>query len=201
MRFSKAILTIIALASSGTANAAIVIYTDPATLAGQTSAVIENFDDTTLATGLSFTSNAGSIGGGLFNDRLVAGQAETTFTFAGGADSFGGIFDLSPGGFGQGIEFVLGLSGGGTETAGRIRTESGFFGFTSTNRFNSVTLRGYDTVNGSAETYNLNNAQFGVFSAVPEPGTWAMMLFGIGGVGFAMRRRTGKVNARARLSL
>lgn len=200
MRFSKAILTIIALASSGTANAAIVIYTDPATLAGQTSAVIEDFDDSTLASGLSFSSNAGSIGGGLFNDRLVAGQAETTFSFAGGSDSFGGIFDLSPGGFGQGIEFVLGLAGGGTEVAGRIGT-SGFFGFTSTNRFNSVTLRGFDTVNGSAETYNLNNAQFGVLSAVPEPGTWAMMLLGIGGVGFAMRRRTSKVNARARFAL
>ena len=26
-------------------------------------------------------------------------------------------------------------------------------------------------------------------SAVPEPGTWAMMLLGFGGVGFAMRRR------------
>ena len=62
-------------------------------------------------------------------------------------------------------------------------------------------LRGFDTVNGSAETYNLNNAQFGVLSAVPEPGTWAMMLFGIGGVGFAMRRRTSKVNARARFAL
>lgn len=201
MRFSKTVLTIAALAFSGSANAAIVIYTDQGQLAGQTSAVIENFDDQDIVSGLSITSNAGNIGGGLFNDRLVAGSAETTFSFAGGADSFGGIFDLSPGGFGQGIEFVLGLAGGGTEVAARIRTESGFFGFTSTNRFNSVTLRGYDTVNGSAETYNLNNAQFGVFSAVPEPGTWAMMLFGIGGVGFAMRRRAGKLNARLRFAL
>ena len=30
----------------------------------------------------------------------------------------------------------------------------------------------------------------GVISAVPEVGTWAMMLLGFGGVGFAMRRRT-----------
>ena len=30
---------------------------------------------------------------------------------------------------------------------------------------------------------------FGVINAVPEPGTWAMMLIGFGAVGFAMRRR------------
>ncbi len=29
----------------------------------------------------------------------------------------------------------------------------------------------------------------GVSGAVPEPGTWAMMLFGFGAIGFAMRRR------------
>lgn len=30
---------------------------------------------------------------------------------------------------------------------------------------------------------------FGVVTAVPEPGTWAMMLLGFGAIGFAMRRR------------
>ncbi len=33
------------------------------------------------------------------------------------------------------------------------------------------------------------NATFNPSSAVPEPGTWAMMLIGFGAVGFAMRRR------------
>lgn len=35
-------------------------------------------------------------------------------------------------------------------------------------------------------------------SAVPEPATWAMMLFGFGAVGFGMRRRRNKVQQRIR---
>lgn len=33
------------------------------------------------------------------------------------------------------------------------------------------------------------NVSFAASNAVPEPGTWAMMLLGFGAVGFAMRRR------------
>jgi hypothetical protein len=33
---------------------------------------------------------------------------------------------------------------------------------------------------------------------VPEPSTWAMMLFGFGALGFAMRRRRGKETLRVR---
>lgn len=36
-------------------------------------------------------------------------------------------------------------------------------------------------------------ANFSVTAAVPEPATWAMMLVGFGGIGFAMRRRKSKV--------
>ena len=48
-----------------------------------------------------------------------------------------------------------------------------------------MTLTG-GTQGGSAETYNLNNLQFG---AVPEPGTWLMMILGFGAIGFSMRSR------------
>jgi hypothetical protein len=42
------------------------------------------------------------------------------------------------------------------------------------------------------------NAGFSaVFTAVPEPSTWAMMLVGIGGVGATMRMARRKANAAA----
>jgi hypothetical protein len=37
------------------------------------------------------------------------------------------------------------------------------------------------------------SANFSVTAPVPEPATWAMMLVGFGGIGFAMRRRKSKV--------
>jgi hypothetical protein len=44
------------------------------------------------------------------------------------------------------------------------------------------------TIASSQAAAEIDN--IGVISAVPEVGTWAMMLLGFGGVGFAMRRRT-----------
>lgn len=37
---------------------------------------------------------------------------------------------------------------------------------------------------------NLTNSPVAVAGAVPEPATWAMMLMGFGGIGFALRRRS-----------
>ncbi len=186
------LVAVLAMTAAGAANAATTIYDDGAAFAAALSGVVtEDFEDSTLVPGLSFSSTVGAIGGGLFNDRPVKNTADTTFFFAGGTDAFGGVFDLDPGGRGQGLEFTLNLTGGGTELAGRLQFEaSGFFGFTSTNRFDSVTWRGFDDVNGVAETFNLDNAQFGNLSAaVPEPAAWGLMVVGFGIVGAGMRSR------------
>lgn len=46
------------------------------------------------------------------------------------------------------------------------------------------------TVNDTAvSTLGINTPITGFIQAVPEPATWAMMLLGFGGIGFAMRRR------------
>ncbi|MBW6532846.1 choice-of-anchor K domain-containing protein [Sphingomonas sp. RRHST34] len=62
-------------------------------------------------------------------------------------------------------------------------------------------LRGFDNVRGdgylnsSASEFHVREGQsatadvFGVLSAVPEPGTWAMMLIGFAMIGVAMRSR------------
>lgn len=185
-----------AMLLSTASQAVVTTYTSQAAFAARlVPLATEDFADTSLVSGLSFTSNVGNVANGLFNDRPVFGVAETTFSFAGGANGFGGIFNLDPGGRGQGLEFTLNLVGGGTEVAGRLRLEApGFFGFTSTKAFNSVTWRGFDTVNGVAETFNLDNAQFGA-GAVPEPASWALMIVGFGLVGASMRRRNAAVAA------
>lgn len=47
------------------------------------------------------------------------------------------------------------------------------------------------TTAAGSTTYNFEAAP--IAGAVPEPATWAMMLVGFGGIGFAMRRRKSKV--------
>ena len=169
------------------ANAAVTVYTDEANfLAALSSYVTEDFADATLVPGLSFTSDAGVIGSGLFNDRLSPGAASTLFSFT-GATAFGGTFDLSPGGFGSGIQFTLNLSGGGTADGGELRDQNGFYGFISTDVFDSVLMTA-----GSGpgiETYTLDNLHIGSGGVVPEPATWALMIAGFGMVGLAARRR------------
>ena len=41
-------------------------------------------------------------------------------------------------------------------------------------------------LSSTANAFEIDNI---AINAVPEPGTWAMMLLGFGGIGLAMRRR------------
>ena len=58
---------------------------------------------------------------------------------------------------------------------------------------------GYNiAVDARGSNYLVNTAQiYRQFAAVPEPATWAMLMFGFGGIGFALRRNR-KVTARIR---
>ena len=60
---------------------------------------------------------------------------------------------------------------------------SNFYGFTGSN-FDAIRIN-----NLSNGFYLIDNVQLGLASAVPEPGTWAMMLLGLGFVGGALRSR------------
>ena len=71
---------------------------------------------------------------------------------------------------------------------------SNFFGISGTagERFTGFTFAGNPTTTGIADfrQLRLGNVQSAV-AAVPEPGTWAMMLLGFGAIGASMRRRKG----------
>jgi hypothetical protein len=62
-----------------------------------------------------------------------------------------------------------------------------FFGFSATGGDTISSIR-FDT-NGSGVADLRQVRLGGVAAAVPEPGTWALMLFGFGAVGVSMRRR------------
>ena len=70
----------------------------------------------------------------------------------------------------------------GAENSNTVR----FLGYTSSTPFTTVTFNG--TV---GDGFGIDNVSFSsaVTAAVPEPGTWALMLTGFGAVGFTMRRR------------
>ena len=190
MTFTTAALLLATVAAP--AMAAEVIYTDERAFRAATTPFVEGFDDATLRTGLEIDSTIGSISGGVFNDRVVAGSAQTLFTFRTPISAFGALFDLSPGGAGQGIRITL--SGGRNLSVEVSRTAFGeFFGFTSNTPFTSVLFRG-GTQGGTAETYTIDNLQFGLAGntgPIPEPSTWALMILGFGALGVALRRRNG----------
>ncbi|HEX7687149.1 MAG TPA: PEP-CTERM sorting domain-containing protein [Burkholderiaceae bacterium] len=199
LQFKKSVSSLLAAAAlsalSAHASAGVTYYTSQSDYAAAlASSTTETFDSTPLASGLSFVSNAGSVGGGLFNDRVVIGSATTTFSFGGDVNGFGGFFDESPGGWGQGLAFTLTLANGSTEVLSQHLDQDGgsFFGFISTDAFSSVKLTGGNESNGVAETYNVDNVQFGSLSTVPENGSMAMLLAGLGMLGVVARRRAGK---------
>ena len=75
-----------------------------------------------------------------------------------------------------------------------------YFSTTTVSTSPAITFGSAATVNGATfsapTTLNGTNGRFGpnflyttATSAVPEPATWAMMILGMGAIGFAMRRR------------
>ena len=129
----------------------------------------------------------------------VAGftRFDTVFSFDAPMDAFGGRFDLSVSGFGQGLQFYI-LKLDNTEELVSFElccTSTVFFGFQSTEAFKAVRIEG-GTAGGAAlpETYALNDIVYSteVFpdppAGVPEPATWALMIGGFMGMGLMLRR-------------
>jgi hypothetical protein len=125
----------------------------------------------------------------------------TVFTFAYDVTAFGGVFDLSRGGFGHGIRFSLLREGGEEEVDTLLARRDGFFGFTSTEAFSAVRVVWSGSKHNGRETYALDDVRITAAplaralspsaSAAPEPSTWAVMLAGFAGAGASLRRRNG----------
>ena len=147
---------------------------------------------------VEFTSNGGST---LLETNTGAATVFTadgsllnqlTFTLLGGASFTAAEFNLERGSLVDSslpLTITLTALGGGTRT----------FDVTSPNGSNifdiiagageSYTSASFSTTNGGFVDFKqLRLVLAGSTPAVPEPATWALMLLGFGGIGFAMRR-------------
>ncbi|QTD55384.1 PEPxxWA-CTERM sorting domain-containing protein [Parasphingorhabdus cellanae] len=186
------------------ASAAIIVYTDQASFdaaAGVTTT--ETFDSFTTAAQF----NAAPVDAGPFTVSLsgnsnnpaqnLIGPAPTNgsfdvngtpnlsgrisnggsifLTFDSSISSFSGIFnEINNGNPNKTLLFA-----GGEQVA----PVDGFFGIVSDVAFTTIE---FQTIAGADDGFALDNVQFG---AVPEPATWAFMIFGFGAIGGAMRRQ------------
>lgn len=193
--------------SAGVSNAALNVYTTAASFG---TAVTASGTDTydTLQPGFiasPLTRTAGAYGytagasGGLYgiagslSDRWLStdesGEVITLNGFTGGARAIGGFFFAT--------DFTSALAAGqsitltATDSLGATAaqtissaTETSFVGFVSTGNLASLTV----SVGNNSYYGTINN----LVLAVPEPGTYAMLLTGLGVVGAATTRRRGR---------
>lgn len=165
------------------ASAATTIYTDRASfdLATGGNLSFEDFNDQSLD-GFSGTSDAAFFSNGGVRDRPTPGGATTTFTFGGGGiTAFGADYDLSPGGNGNGLRFVL----DGNEVVSQELSApyTGFWGFVSDTFFTTVRVEA-GSGPGRAETHTFDNLSFGIaqpVAPVPLPAGLPLLLTALAG--------------------
>lgn len=166
--------------------------------------------------GGTYTAPGSLLLGDLLIDQVEAGGLNvTTLNFDTALTSFGGFFDLnwsgspafpSYGPTGSGSEAIVvelwnggslvnsqclfgnfntcGISGSALNSAGDYKGFVNFAADLPSESFNKVVV--HYQGNYTAEAYGLNNVRV---TAVPEPETYAMMLAGLGALGFMARRR------------
>lgn len=208
-------LTTALLTAQGAAQAALTVYTSEASfLAALSAAGVDSFDDldptAALAQPLNRTAGAygysASVGAGgsfwpagtLGGDAwLGVDQPLDTVTFnafSGGVNAVGGFFFGSDvyGSFttAQQISVSASDTGGSLSQALLAPGTGSFLGFISTGAISSLQVWVGAQGSGEAGVWpTINNLTLGHALAVPEPQTYALLLSGLGLVGWMARRR------------
>ena len=139
----------------------------------------------------------------LLNTLLIAGIAGLSFASSTASASVVFINGNNPQ---PGEQNVLFITGTGTTVSG-LTNMSGTLGTFTDNfpggpgeNFVTILAQGNETISSVAFTSSAGFGTFdqprisGIASAVPEPSTWAMMLLGFAGLGFAFRHSRRKVS-------
>ena len=153
-----------------------------------------------------------TLGSTAANAAVVFDTIDSALLAAFGSEFFGANMSGVPGAFSHAFTFTLATDSAANSSVTTTLLRGNDIDFTSVllDGFN-FTQTGFDpgaenwelssvnisaglrtlTVNGSVVGTSGNGSYSGVINvaAVPEPGTWAMMLLGFGAAGYAMRRR------------
>ncbi len=147
-------------------------------------------------------------GTNVWNDRVTEAGGETTtfwltdYTSHGGMQAFGGYWDFSPAGWGQGLTLTIGLIPIGSEhiqdicgdvtngcfggpSQSTLVPDGTWFGIVANEPFASMTITA-DHQSGVAETFDLSAFDM---ARTPEPGTLILLGTGILGLAGTLRRR------------
>jgi len=181
--------------TASAANAAITIGSGSQISIG--GSVITNTADASQATALDFTTGTTSNGSAPGTLSTFNGGAAGSFAGQFCTGSCGTINDIASLMVGASASPFFTLTNGVTFSLSNItsidRSTAGILGFMGTGVFSgNISGSAFDATPGvfSFSTQGGNVTTFSASTvAVPEPGTWALMLLGFGGIGVAMRRR------------
>ena len=138
--------------------------------------------DTLLTTGSQGQARLEAVDGSL--DQVMFGLTDPQLTFT---EAEFNLFNAFP----NTTQVTISLSSGLTQTFDLNPNGQNFFGIRATDG-DTLSSINFDT-NGSGlsdvRQFRIGGISGLQMGAVPEPGTWAMMLLGFGAIGFGMRRR------------
>ena len=213
--FSLRLVAVAALLGlSGAAQAALTVYTDEASfMAAVINAGTDDFRNlfagggpanpylgtTTTGTAYSYAASAplglyGIAGSPNWLSMAFANDTLTIAGFGGLVKAVGGMFfNTNSSGASSGGNLTVTGSDGGTSAFSTIigATTGSFVGFVSSGAMSSLTVVSDNSSNGIPDFsfQTVGSLVLASVTAVPEPETYALMLAGLGLVGFLARRR------------
>lgn len=163
-------------------------------LAAMDAPAFEDFNDRTLIPGLSLSANI------QFTGSLITHTASPTstaiFSFAEGITGFSGRYSIGPTVTGGGLRVDVVFADDSEMRLDDIVSGGGDYAFTSDMLIKSIK---FGSRLGKTENWDMLDLTAGtakIVTAVPEPKSWAMMIFGLLAVGSALRRRPTLTPAR-----